>query len=495
MTRGRTIARARALQARLGPKLQRGIDAFPITPAGLVVLGGAGLSLGYYGLSRIDLLLLVVGVVGLALGAISLLAVLGGALIVRLRLRKGAEGSDPLELESGVPARTGFSLGRLRAVPLVKLAWSWVEPEALVNAAKDGGLLHEQIVPLRRGLGERVVRRVVVSDAFGLCRVAFRSSAQRKVRVIPGTGALRSVHVVRTIAAGEDIYDPAGSPEGERVDTRGYAPGDPMRFVLWKVYARSRQLVVRTPERAFSVARETLAYLVAGDGDEPAAGAARVAVEAGALGPTWVLGADGDARDATTVPQAMDLLARSAAATPEEHGAGLGAFLKRNVRGAGGRAVIFVPARPGPWIARVVSAIRARPQQRAAQRAPVDVVVCSDGVDWDASRSILARLALARPKDRPGLARTSAADLTAVLAGLAPSHARVVIVDRVTGRAHAESARRAITAAPSAGRVASESESEDARRSAAAPSSWGGVAALAAAPSLPPGASSEGVDR
>jgi Protein of unknown function DUF58 len=479
------------MAARLGPILRRVLDAFPITPAGLVVLGGAGISLGYYGLARIDLLLLVVGVVGLGLGAAAFLAVLLGVLVVRIRLRKG-QGSDPLQLESGVPARTGFALGRLRAIPLVKLEWSWIAPAATVRARKEGGLLREEIVPLRRGLGERVVRRVVVSDAFGLCRVAFRSAEARSVRVIPGTGALRSVHVVRSIAAGEDTYDPAGSPEGERVDTRGYAPGDPMRFVLWKVYARSRQLVVRTPERAYSVARETLAYLVAGEGDEAAAGAARVAVEAGALGPTWVLGADGDARDARTVPEALDLLARSAAATPEEHGAGLGAFLKRNVRGAAGRAVIFVPARPGPWIARVVAAIRARPQVSvagSARRAPLDVVVCSDGVDWDTSRSLLARLAFAGVKIPPGSARASAADLTAVLAGLAPANARVLLVDRVTGRAHAESSRRS-PAAPLAA-----SASHTARSGADARSSWGGIAALGVASAPPDERAGEGADR
>ena len=494
MPGGLPIARAKALLARLRPILRRGIDAFPITPAGLTVLGGAGISLGYYGLARIDLLLLVVGVVGLGLGAVALVLVLVAALIVRIRLRK-AEKSDPLQLESGVPARTGFTLGRLRGVPLVKIEWSWIEPLATVRTKIDGGLFHEQIVPIRRGLGERVVRRVVVSDAFGLCRVAFRSVTTRTVRVVPGTGALRHVHVVRSIASGEDTYDPAGSPEGERVDTRGYAPGDPMRFVLWKVYARSRQLVVRTPERAFSVARETLAYLVTGEGDEAAAGAARVAVEAGALGPTWVLGADGDTRDATTVPQALELLARSAAASPDEHGAGLASFLKRNVRGAAGRAVVFVPSRPGPWVARLVAAVRSRPQiggAGAAHRAPVDIEVCSDGIDWGASPSVLARFAFAKARVPPGSARATAAELTAVLAGLAPAHARVLILDRTTGRAHTESQRRAVAGAPAAARKEAPRASEDAR------SSWGGIAALGAAATAsptPPEAANERPDR
>ncbi|MEO7327780.1 MAG: DUF58 domain-containing protein, partial [Minicystis sp.] len=292
------MKRLGALARRLRTRARPVLDLFPLTPLGLLTLAGAALALAYYGLRRIDLLLLVVGVVGLALGALALIGVVLATVLLRLRLRAPAP-APALRLEGGLPARTGFSLPRLWWVPLVKIDWSWITPEARVRAVPEGLRLHEEITPRRRALLEHLVRRVEVGDVFGLCRLAFRLGEARTLRFLPSKGALEQVRVIRSIAGGDDVYDPMGQADGERVDTRGYAQGDPIRLVLWKVFARSRQLVVRTPERAFSVSRKTIAYLVAGEGDEPAAGAARVAVESGALGATWVLGADGNDHDAT----------------------------------------------------------------------------------------------------------------------------------------------------------------------------------------------------
>ena len=120
-----------------------------------------------------------------------------------------------------------------------------------------------------------IVRRIEISDAFGLAKVALRATEERAVRSLPSVGALKQMSVVRSIASGEDMPFPGGQPEGERADLRRYVPGDPVRFVLWKVFAKSRQLVVRTPEQAISPARQTYAYVVAAEADEPAAGTAR----------------------------------------------------------------------------------------------------------------------------------------------------------------------------------------------------------------------------
>ena len=52
------------------------------------------------------------------------------------------------------------------------------------------------------------------------------------------------------------------------------------------------------PERAVAQTKRVVAYLATGARDEPAAAAARVALESGALGPGWAFGADG-AEEAT----------------------------------------------------------------------------------------------------------------------------------------------------------------------------------------------------
>ncbi|MFO0607229.1 MAG: DUF58 domain-containing protein [Polyangiales bacterium] len=430
------LSRARAL-------LARAIDLFPVTPLGLLALAGSAFALFAYGLRRVDLVLLMMGGVGLALGALCLLAVVGAAVGLYLSLRKRG-GGDTLRLECGFPARTGFSTSTLWFVPLVKVAWTWESPEATVKLVTLRRRHHEEVTPTRRGLHERIVRRFEVGDAFGLMRVAFRVTEERPARFAPSVGALRQMHVVRSVAGGDSLSHPAGPPEGERADMRHYAPGDPIKYVLWKVFARTRQLVVRTPERAISPVRQTVAYLVAGEGDEPAAGAARVAVDSGALGSEWVLGADGNDVVAKSAAQAMEVLAKSAHASDAQHGAGLSHFLATATPGgAAGRAVVFVPAVPGPWLDRVAAAVRARssPNQAAS---PVEFVVCADGVSRKPPPTWLARFALREESERGPV---PAAQLMKVVSALAASRSRVLIVDRVAGRVYADGHQRALEAA------------------------------------------------
>ncbi|MFO0648546.1 MAG: DUF58 domain-containing protein [Polyangiales bacterium] len=442
------MSRVRKMLVWIRAAARTAVDLFPLTPLGLLVLGGCAIALFSYGIRRIDLVLLVMGSVGLALGALSVLISSATALAVYLALRKRT-GGETLRLECGYPTRTGFSFSSLWFVPFVKVRWDWVNPEAKVNLVALRRRLHEEIIPARRGLYDAIVRRVEVSDAFGLTRVAFKVTEHRTLRLAPSMGSLKQMHVVRSIAGGDNVSHPAGPPEGERADMRHYAPGDPIKFVLWKVYARTRQLVVRTPERAISPVRQTVAYLVAGDGDEPAAGAARVAVDSGALGTEWVLGADGNEGLAKTAPQALEILAKSAHATSEQQGAGLGRFLNAATPGGGavGRAVVFVPATAGPWLDRVLAAVRARSSPNQAV-SPVEFVVCADGISRKPKPSLLARLALT-PEERAAQGPVHASDVAKVVSALSSARARVLIVDRTAGRVYAEGHQRALEASAS----------------------------------------------
>ena len=412
---------------------QRVRDVFPLTLVGLLVMAGCALALLHFGLSRLDLVLLVVGAVGLALGAMSLVAVSATALVLWLRLRRGGPvDAGDIRMECGHPVDTGFSVGHPWYVPFIGITWSWQEPEARVEQTKRRRRLHERITPTRRALTDRVVRRFEVSDIFGFCRIAFPAAQERKVHFVPSTGALEQMQVVRCMAGGEDITHPDGPPMGERVDMRSYQSGDPIRFILWKVFARTRQVVVRTPERAIAPVRQTVAYLVAGRDDEPGAGAARVAVEAGCLGGDWVLGADGDSGAVRTADAALAAISRSAMCTEAQWGAGLQRFLAEATPGGHlARALVFVPATPGPWIERVVAAAAVM----AGQPGKVELVVCCDGVERKGVASRLDRI-LRRPGEAAHPAALRPATMTAlrqVVQGLARARCAIVVIDRQTG--------------------------------------------------------------
>ena len=436
----------RALQ-RVRAVVRRVLDLFPFTALGLLVLGASAYSLFEVGLKRADLILLIIGAMGLGMGAIALLATSFTALGLWLQLRK-VGGGDKLGMECGFSTRSGFSVSTLWFIPFVKLGWSWLNPVAVVELKKHNRRFHEVVTPTRRGLCDEVVRKVDIGDAFGLTKISFRMREERDVRFYPSVGNLRKMDVVRSIASGEDMPHPGGQPEGERADLRRYNPGDPVRFILWKVCPKPREFVTPPPARASAPARQRWAGVADGAGDEAAAGAARVAIEAGSLGTQWVLGADGADEPAKHKIQALEVLARSGNCDDEQAGAGLSRFLQKHAATGGARVVVFVPPKPGPWLEKVMAAAKAR--SSPTRGSPVEFVVCMDGMIKSPKTSWLGNIALdaATPENaQPGMVLAKSTDVSSVINTLAATRSNVVLIDRRAGRVFGEGHRRALGAA------------------------------------------------
>src|SRR5262249_51070283 len=143
------------------------------------------------------------------------------------------------------------------------------------------------------------------------------------------------------------------------LELRRYSAGDPARFIHWKVFARARKLMVRTPERALSVARRAAAFLIAGERDDASAAVARLALERRPLGSDWGFRADAQIAGVTGIPEALDALIRSGGLHANA-GAGLSAFAENAERKGPVSLVVFAPSRPGPWLERVATAARKR---------------------------------------------------------------------------------------------------------------------------------------
>ena len=411
-------------------------DIFPFTPLGLVLLVGTAAATVAWGIGKSDLVVYALGIATLGVGGVCLVAVFTTALVLKLTL--GQSTSAALAVECATPTQTGFSISTLWFVPLIVVRWRWTSPEAKTELLRMRGRKHERVTILRRGLYEEVVRRVEVLDPFYLTKLAFQVKETRKIRALPSTGAMKQMRIIRSLASGEDHPDPTGAAEGDRADIRNYVSGDPIRYILWRVFAKSRQLVVRTPERALATARKAYAYLVAAPGDEPAAGAARVAIESGVLGSDWVFGADGVDEHADTRTRALEVVAQSARATPQQGGAGLARFMQRyGTHGA--RVLVFVPAIPGPWLARVAA---------GAPRG-TEFIVCTDGVVPRQRRNLARKLATLdrrAPPDNAADESMTGSDepftvaredqVDEVVKTLSSARARVVLADRRAGRVY-----------------------------------------------------------
>lgn len=416
----------------------------PWTPLG-VLLGAAGsVAVLYYAFEKLDLVLLVFGYGAMALlglvTAFTFATTVGVDVLLRRRARVVVKDDDAarLALETGRWQPASFSLPALRWLPLVRVRWEWERPPGFeARMEVDLGTAREQVRARTRGEHEGVRRRIVVEDVFGLTRLAIRSDDPVVVEVLPHVGALRRLPTLLAFSGGADWPHPMGLEEGDRMELRRYAPGDPARFIHWKIYGRTRKLVVRMPERALERAERTIGYLAAGEGDEASAAAARVAVETGALGDGWAFAADGSGGSGR-IPDARLAIARSASFEGEP-GAGLEAFVRSEERRGPVALVLFVPPTPGAWIERVLPTLAAR-RGRTRVVIGVDGLAPSGGGAW--WRRALVR---AQPTDA-----TPARALEDVLAKLAGARADVVVVDRGSGRVLSEAHRRAALAAQEA---------------------------------------------
>ncbi len=404
--------------------MSRARELCPITLRGLLVLLAAALALYVYGVGELDGVWYVAGLGLTALGALALLTVLAAALRVGLwlRARRGAE-LPPLACDTGRPLATGFVVPRLRFWLFVEVRLSWLSPDSAdAELSEAKALGREQVRLTDHGEIRRVLRRIELRDVFGLASLSLRIEGPLHIDVLPQRGALAHLSPLSSLAGGDDMPHPMGVPEGDRLELKRYAPGDPARFIHWKVYARTQKLVVRMPERALSRAYRVAAFLCAGRGDGASAAVARVALEQRAFGGDFRFGADGSPAPTERVETALVALRRSAAARAQG-GADLAAFVAQVEKEGPAALVLFVP----PHAPGVEAHVSALVRQRAR---PVRVVIGVDGVVAQDAPSLLERLAF-QTNVNP---RTTLAELTASVTAYKRLGCDVLVVDRESGR-------------------------------------------------------------
>jgi hypothetical protein len=403
----------------------------PLTPLGAAVAVLAAWLSFRHASQKMDYVLYAAGLVALLVVALALAGVLLVSLGLRLRLRRAALASE-LGLETGLAAATGLHLPCFARWPLIQLRVRWEAPsEVEVELQRRARYCEELIRPLVRGEASRIVRRFVVADVFGFARLGIARRSDGHVRVSPVRTRV-TAHVLRRFLGGEALSWPTGPAEGELIEMRRYVYGDPLRHVLWKAFARTRKLLVRTHERAITPLPSVVAYFVAGPQDEPAASAARFFVEEGLLGKDFLFCADGADAPTADPGEALDQIIRSVRCR-DAGGEGLERFLGRLEEARRRSCVLFVPPLVGPWLARV---------ERAAARAPkAQVITAIDERPTPTARPRWRRLLFAEA----GASRRTLRSLGEVLRRLGACGYEVHVLHRPTGellgRAQLESLR------------------------------------------------------
>jgi hypothetical protein len=404
----------------------------PVTPLGLTLLVILAASFLFVGVIHRDIVILIGAFCSAILAVILAALTITATLLASRALRKAA--TAPIhELEAGHSMETGFAIRFSRWFPIIDVAWKWEseigQPDGFdLTIERSGPLLQEFVAARRRGVFASIRRRFTVADVLGLTRISWSKTEAANLTVWPSRLTLQDPLRLEGLASGDDTSDPLGEPVGDPVEMRQYVPGDSPRTILWKVYARTRKLMVRIPERAVLVHPRGCAYMLAGPNDEASASVARTVLERGMLGEGWAFGADGTSEIAATLDSALAILARSGNESyrPGRSSHQLGSFLRQMESKGYAHCAVFLPSSGGPWIEEL-------PQAMAGTQLRMQLIVGLEHFSPDERPAVWKRLVF-RP-DQSGRPDTRAlAQLARDMEGIAE---KLYLVDRATGLVYA----------------------------------------------------------
>ena len=272
----------RSQLSRLGSRLS-GLGAWiPLRPLGAALLAVALLAL-VYGFREADYLVTAGALTALGLVLLFAIATLAAALLQRQALAR-AQSDAPRELTTHRQETTEFRLPRLRALPFIDVSLGWQTPAGVAaELFVSGAAFGEVVTPERRGHFDGLLRALDVEDLFGLTRVTVKRYFPSTVRILPAAAPV-APSLRLAISGGDGLSDAHGLPEGDPMELRGYARGDPLKRIHWRSFARTRRLIVRSPERATTHRPLRTAFFVAGEDDEESASIARGFLETRGFG-------------------------------------------------------------------------------------------------------------------------------------------------------------------------------------------------------------------
>lgn len=323
------------------------LEWLPFTFGGAIFCVASCFAVWFFGVQRSDFVLIVIGSVGVLMSVLGLLITWGVGVVLWYRYRSIDGG--PLLLRVGETHTVDAPIVVPWWAPLVQIGWSWDSASMNIELVED----KERLTPARRGRCNQIDRRVSVGDAFGICSIQFTARQSCTVKIVPESIAPTLPSILQGVQGGGDQAHPFGLATGDRIDIRNYAQGDPVRFILWKVYARTGQLVVRTPEKAFEPIQRLVAYLIVHPSDGSAAALATSVIQSNQLGESWAFGVDGYHGACVEVASAVEAVTASGSSTVQD-GAGLREFLSTETEASS--LLVFAPAKDGAWIDEVIQA-------------------------------------------------------------------------------------------------------------------------------------------
>ncbi|MFP4430639.1 MAG: DUF58 domain-containing protein [Spirochaetaceae bacterium] len=242
--------------------------AFSLSPlAGALLLAAGGLLM--LGIRRAELASLLWGGTFLALLVFALL----GTLLQRMLLSKRAAGfeanlepswvrvGDPTSLRV-VGRLEAFRVPGVRILYLGRLSWRGLR-DLRLSVPLSSRIVDSHGEALRppRGLYRPGEGRLLITDALGFFRFSLSTTAPSLLTVAPRPRETRQATLVSHREGEEPQRSDRRIRTEELVEVRRYVPGDDVRRINWKQYARWEELFLRIGEEVPPAAQEVTLIL------------------------------------------------------------------------------------------------------------------------------------------------------------------------------------------------------------------------------------------
>jgi len=293
-----------------------------------------------------DLAIRVLSIALLAYVSLSLLGVVVVAINVWRRVLVAGAYMKPSKVLCEERSTTGFTVGWSDYIPFIHISIEWPEvPDCFVEFEKGV----EAITPTSRALVEELQRRFHVTGLLGLVSISFDHSATLKtpLQINPAKSTpVQPLSSSQTMSSGE-MLSSEGHADGDRLEMRQYHQGDALRFVLWKIVARTggQEKYVRTPE-IVGEPRFAIFFAAEKKYDTASAELLQYILKSGALGSNWTFGIS-TAKETVNCPdidRVLQLLAVSGSLPGDGNGRKrLETFLEEMQRNQCTRCVVLFP--------------------------------------------------------------------------------------------------------------------------------------------------------
>ncbi|NMC63422.1 MAG: DUF58 domain-containing protein [SAR324 cluster bacterium] len=197
-----------------------------------------------------------------------------------LTLSFASSETSPLPLDEGIiagrPYQGLFKISKRYLFPffLIELRFvfnnseSPIPPFLISGTASAPAQLHLSLNFPHRGVWKLLRCECKLRDQFAFSKFTWDLDCQHAFKVKPAPIDCSPVPPMSSCHRSGDVAIDVTNRHGEPFDLKRYHPSDGIKKILWKVYAKSRELISRHPEASFSPEWQVVLFVIANEHED-----------------------------------------------------------------------------------------------------------------------------------------------------------------------------------------------------------------------------------